>query len=269
MVTDRGIHNRPVPDLIQENHNVRPGLDGNHRTLAQATGNREARAPLENDSAQRGGEHGVRGRTGGFGDAGSGTRPPAHAARFLETALGILTHAELAPHLARALRRLEAGIEAGEFDARPIDDALIDHLHRRLCADLTPQLAGWRRANVVIGAHIPPDHFRVPSLVREYARDLEARLAALPDAQPECLLEALAFAEGRLLTIHPFADFNGRLTRVLLRLLLRRLDLPWVELVPPSGKEMGYLRALSAADRNDWRPLMAVWRERFERVIEE
>jgi CRISPR-associated endonuclease/helicase Cas3 len=175
----------------------------------------------------------------------------------------------LAPHLALAVLRLETAIESGEFDVRPIDDELIEILHRRLCAELIPSMAGWRRLEVVVGTHAPPVYHRVPLLVREYGRDLQARLAALPVAPPEILLETLAFAEGRLLSIHPFVDFNGRLTRVLLRLLLRRLDLPWVDLLPPDGGKARYLDALSAADRNDWRPLMTVWRERFERGVVE
>ncbi len=39
-------------------------------------------------------------------------------------------------------------------------------------------------------------------------------------------LETLAFAEGRLLSIHPFADFNGRVTPVFIDLLTRVLKLP-------------------------------------------
>lgn len=264
---DQRASRSPVADPLLENDHGPTELDAGDRTLAQAAGNREARDSLAEDTAQRGGEHGVRGRAGGFVHAGSGTRPPVHATRYLETAFGILTYAQLAPHLALAVQNLEAAIEAGEFDTSPIDDELIAALHRRLCAELTPQLAGWRRIDVVVGAHTPPDHHRVPALVREYGRDLEARLTALSGANPEILLETLAFAEGRLLTIHPFADFNGRLTRVLLRLLLRRLDLPWVALAPPAGKASNYLEALSSADRNDWRPLMAVWRERFEQEI--
>ena len=41
--------------------------------------------------------------------------------------------------------------------------------------------------------------------------------------------ECLAFAQARLLSIHPFEDFNGRLTRVLLADLLHRLDMPALE----------------------------------------
>lgn len=102
-------------------------------------------------------------------------------------------------------------------------------------------------------------------MLREYARDLQSRLDALSSEPDERLLEALAFAEGRLLSIHPFADFNGRVTRLFLRLLLRQLDLNSVPLVPTPQETSAYLAALRAADRNDWRPLMNIWRERFER----
>jgi CRISPR-associated endonuclease/helicase Cas3 len=269
---------RPPRDVIEklgvhcaephsENHDGPPELERKDTSLAQPAGNGEACDPLAEDSGERGGEHGLRGRTGGTLGPRGGTRPPAHTTRHLETTLGILTYVQLAPHLASAVRALEACIEAGEFDARLIDDELIEHLHRCLCADLTPQLTGWRRIDVVVGAHTPPDFYRVPILAREYGRDLEARLGALSGAPDEGLLETLAFAEGRLLSIHPFADFNGRLTRVLLRPLLRRLDLPAVDLLPPAGYESGYLEALSAADRNDWRPLMEVWWGRFEQRI--
>ena len=143
---------------------------------------------------------------------------------------------------------------------------LLLQFHRLICSDLVPQLAGWRRTNVIVGEHEPPDFFQVPMLVREYGCDLEARLPAAGEAS-EVLLETLAFAEGRLLSIHPFADFNGRVTRVWLREFLRRLSLPPVQLAPgdePARSE--YLAALRAADRSDWRPLMDIWRRRFENV---
>jgi len=129
-----------------------------------------------------------------------------------------------------------------------------------------PQLAGWRRTNVTVGSHTPPDSFKVPEPAREYGRDLEARISAVRQTGDDTLLEALAFAEGRLLSIHPFADFNGRATRVWLREILRRLDLPPVQLAPNGEPARGeYLAALRAADHGDWRPLTDIWRERFEK----
>lgn len=167
-----------------------------------------------------------------------------------------------------AAQRVESDIAAGSFDGQPLDDALIAELHRRLCSELTPQFVGWRRDAVQVGTHLPPDPHQVPMLMREYALDLQARLEAVQaQAHPQDgLLEALAFAEGRLLSIHPFTDFNGRTTRLFLRLLLRRLDLPDVDLAPGPQHAQSYFEALRAGDHRDWRALMQVWRQRFENI---
>jgi hypothetical protein len=77
-------------------------------------------------------------------------------------------------------------------------------------------------------------------------------------------LEFLAFAEGRFLTIHPFADFNGRTIRLFLLELLRRLDLPELELAPQSDQQREkYFLALEAADQSDWAPLIEIWQSRL------
>jgi len=65
-------------------------------------------------------------------------------------------------------------------------------------------------------------------------------------------LETLAFTEGRLLTIHPFVDLNGRVTRVWLREILHRARLPQVELTATAETDRNkYFAALEAADRLD------------------
>lgn len=240
------------------------GLDGRHSPLAGPARGGETPPPLGGHPAQRGLQHGLRGRAGGCGDAGSGTRAPPHATRYVETQLGPLSYQALAPHLGRAAREVEASIESGAFDDQALNEHLIADLHRRLCGALTPQLLGWRRSEVLVGTHTPPLPHRVPELMHTYALDLQARLGVGADAgSADALLEALAYAEGGLLSIHPFADFNGRTTRLFLRLLLRRLDLPTVALAPPPEAAQAYLEALRAADQRDWRPLCGQWRQRF------
>ncbi|MGH8512692.1 MAG: hypothetical protein ACREV8_01830 [Gammaproteobacteria bacterium] len=69
-----------------------------------------------------------------------------------------------------------------------------------------------------------------------------------------------------MLSIHPFEDFNGRLTRAFLAEILHRLDLPAMDPTPEAGQDTErYRQALKAADRADWGPLVTVWRERFEK----
>jgi CRISPR-associated endonuclease/helicase Cas3 len=79
----------------------------------------------------------------------------------------------------------------------------------------------------------------------------------------------LAFAEGRFRSIHPFRDFNGRVVRLFLLELLRRSDLPQVELafgVENSERQKAYFSALAFADARDYAPLIEIWRQRFQEV---
>jgi len=253
----------PLADPLLEEQNARHGLEASHRSLEEACAGGKGPAALATHPAQRGAEHGLRGRAGEPGDSGSAARPPAHATRYLETTHGRLSYAELAPLLAARVLEVEQDIEHGRFDDRVLDDGLILDLQRRLCDELVPAFLGWRRIDVMVGTHTAPEHFRVPMLMREYSRDLAARLehAAADNALQ---LEALAFAEGRLLSIHPFADFNGRITRLFLRLMLRQLDLPGLDLLPSPAATDAYLAALAAGDRCDWRPLMAIWVQRLQ-----
>ena len=101
-------------------------------------------------------------------------------------------------------------------------------------------------------------------LMRNYAADLEARLASLDGDPDKRLIDDLAFAEGRLLHIHPFEDFNGRVSRLFLVELLYRLHLPVIDPAASSEQETRrYFAALQAYDRRDPRPLAAIWRRRF------
>ncbi len=107
-------------------------------------------------------------------------------------------------------------------------------------------------------------------LMRDYALDLQARWPAAASGKSDLLLELLAFAEGRFLTVHPFRDFNGRTIRVFLLELLRRLDLPRVELAPQTeAGRAEYFTALEAADRSDLQPLSAIWKRRLTKAITE
>lgn len=247
----------------------RHGPSGNHPTLAGAGARGTTPTTAGANSPEGGTEHGVRGRAGTAGLVGSATTPP-HATRYIETTLGVLSYAELAPHLADRVAAVEQSIATEGYASDDLDEYLILRLHGDIVSDLVPEIGGrWRNVEVSVGAHTPPPPSQVPVAMREYARDLAARMAVLSQGDDKQLIELLAFAEGRLLSIHPFRDFNGRATRAFLAELLRRLNLPAIDPTPATGAATNrYLTALSAADRLDWRPLMQIWRQRFSQDIE-
>lgn len=243
-------------------------LDPKHPPMAPASGGGETPPPLAGHSPGCGPEYGLRAGAGGDAPPARDTRPD-RATRFLETTRGILSYSEVAPLLAERVLRAEAALYQQEFASWPPDEQLAAELHRRICHDLVPDWAGgWRTIEVRVGNLTPPPPHQVPSLMRNYGADLLARWPAAT-AVSDLTLELLAFAEGRFLSIHPFRDFNGRTIRVLLLELLRRLDLPRVVLAPESELErQAYFRALEAADRSDWQPLIRIWQNRFTSTMQ-
>lgn len=197
-----------------------------------------------------------------------GTPSPDRNTRFVESSRGILSYSQLAPLLAERVLVCEEAIVAEVFDGWPLDEQLLLEFHRRICGDLVPDWAGrWRTVEVQVGNLRPPASHLVPGLLRDYAQDLAARWETLIPIAGALAPETLAFAEGRLLTIHPFLDFNGRVTRLWLREILRRARLPQVTLaVEGEAARNAYFRALEAADVRDWRPLSELWTQRFDQL---
>lgn len=236
----------------------------NHPPMEGPAPGAQAAAPVGGDPAGCGPEHGLRAGTRGTGDDSRDTRPD-QATRYLETALGILSYAELAPLLAERVTQLEAAVLAEEFATRPPDESLITEFHARICGDLTPDWAEkWRVVEVAVGPLTPPSPHQLPMLMRDYGLDLQARWADASGDDIALALEFLAFAEGRFLTIHPFRDFNGRPSAS------SSSNSSSVSTSPASNSRRRsdagrtqYFDALAAADRRDWQPLIAIWKARF------
>jgi CRISPR-associated endonuclease/helicase Cas3 len=198
------------------------------------------------------------------------TTPSGGTTRYIQTTRGLLSYSQLAPLLAEQVLRVERLIASGACAAQSLGPDLLLQFHHEIAGTLVPDWAGrWRDAEVRVGEHHPPPPYRVPILMRDYGEDLKVRLENVSGRLDKLLLETLAFAEGRLLSIHPFTDFNGRVTRLFLRELLSRLELPPVDLVPTdSPGEKAYFAALHEGDRNDWKPLIEIWDRRFEQFTE-
>lgn len=240
-------------------------LERQHPSLARP-GRSGATAPESVAQPDAGlAEHGLRAGAGQPELAAGATRTPADATRTFDTTQGRLTYAELADRLAAPLQAVDICIRNGEFRDRALDEVLLLDFHTALSGTLFPDAAGrYRLKPVQVGAHEPPDAPLVPQRMRDYTRNLAERMQHMTGEADDLLLEFLAYAEGELLSIHPFPDLNGRISRLWLTEILRRLQLPPVDVVPPSPEfRARYLAALSAADHRDWKPLIAMWKERL------
>lgn len=107
-----------------------------------------------------------------------------------------------------------------------------------------------------------------------YCKDLDERLKHLPTLNQSIFLEKLicflAWAHHRFLWIHPFADYNGRIVRLLINVILLNLELPPIELKVETKKgRKKYVQALKNADGEDYSKLEKLIKDAIEETIED
>lgn len=149
-----------------------------------------------------------------------------------------------------------------------VSEAALRELHRVTCAGqdryrvLTP--AGVQERALTLGAYkSEPNHVRLadgtfhPYAPVERVTDEVRRL--VEEMRTDAFLAAPAvvqasFAHHALTAVHPFADGNGRVARLLASVwLLRSASIPlWVEMADRDG----YFDALAAADQGDRQPFL-------------
>jgi Fic-DOC domain mobile mystery protein B len=142
--------------------------------------------------------------------------------------------------------------------AKPSDilnETFIKTLHRRMFGDVWKWAGQFRHSDKNIGG---PWH-QVPSSVRNLCDDTRLWLD-LRDESPDQI--AVRFHH-RLVSIHPFANGNGRharlMTDVLLENVLKCPRFTWgsEDLSKPGDTRHRYITALHAADQQNYGPLLA------------
>lgn len=114
--------------------------------------------------------------------------------------------------------------------------------HRALFRETKPEHAGLvRQSQVQIrgSRFIPPAPFEIDPLLDDFFRWLPRAWKSLHPV----VLAALVHL--RLVTIHPFADGNGRVTRIAMNFVLYRKGYPMLDI--PYERRAGYYRALERA----------------------
>jgi Fic family protein len=134
---------------------------------------------------------------------------------------------------------------------------LICELHAVSFQWIFPDWAGkFRTIQVTYSGKEAPLYFQVPELVKNLCADLQIRLHNLPKPSElnfiQEIVSLLAWFQYQFVFIHPFQDYNGRMTRMLTTLILLKLKLPaaWIT-VDKSEDQKGYLQAMQLGDKGD------------------
>ena len=150
-------------------------------------------------------------------------------------------------------------------DADPYAEEKLLRLHEILLQGIDDSIAGRLRDRgvMIFGAkYQPPDEREVPRLIAEFLEQLRTAERIDP-------IVRAAWAHWCIARIHPFADGNGRMSRLWQDLILFRHRLTCAIIPPESRNE--YLDSLRAADGEDFNPLIQLMCRRiantFDRYI--
>ncbi|MDR1652416.1 MAG: Fic family protein [Prevotellaceae bacterium] len=105
----------------------------------------------------------------------------------------------------------------------------------------------YRLVNVHAGARTFPNYNKVPNLMKNFVLETNKIIAEAKTFQQQC--EAAFNAHFQFVSIHPFADGNGRTSRLIMNYILSCFDLP-IFYVYKSNR-ISYIQALERARETD------------------
>jgi Fic family protein len=140
-------------------------------------------------------------------------------------------------------KMLAARVEIGE--------EMILRLHHTLLAKIEgySQYQGiWRPVNVMIRGsdHVFPHHRQVPDLMRELLEWYAKNRGLIHPA------ELAAKFHTRFTSVHPFADGNGRMARLLMNYILQTNGFPFTNI--PLKRRSTYMKTQAAGNHQDLKP---------------
>lgn len=119
----------------------------------------------------------------------------------------------------------------------------------------------YRQGDVMItvSKHRPPAAFEIPKLMKEFIVWIKKNISRMHP------VEFAAIAHHRLVHIHPFADGNGRTSRLFMNLLLIQKGYPMVIILKNDRQK--YYRALEKADGGKFEDLQKFIAQAVERSM--
>ena len=133
--------------------------------------------------------------------------------------------------------------------------ALLLDLHREAFGRVYEWAGQYRRSNPNVGDFLPPAFQQVPTLLYQFAEEVQHRQRLVHTEADVVAL--LAYAHHRFVAIHPFTNGNGRTARLLTNFLAFRHGYQEVGLYQrAAGQERdNYQRVIKAGNALDYQKL--------------
>lgn len=163
---------------------------------------------------------------------------------YKETKLGVLEIREIEKIITENLALVQKYVfrNATTLD---INQETLKKLHQLLTGNLFEQAGEYRKHNVELGDFKPPEYFKVPELMRNWQEDLKERIKHTKTKKDQ--VDNCAWLMNRLLWVHPFFDYNGRIARLVGELYLIKNNLPVIDF--REVKRIDFVRAVQEATK--------------------
>jgi len=149
-------------------------------------------------------------------------------------------------------------------DKRQLSIELFKKIHKECFSDILQNQAGVFRTIQVEYSGKEALHFsKVHEMMKNLIDDIEHGIKELPEKISDVyitnIVELLALFQHRFVVIHPFLDYNGRMSRMFTNYLLMREELPIIE-IPVTTKLLRkeYIQSLQKADMGDYQALQNI-----------
>lgn len=146
----------------------------------------------------------------------------------------------------------------------PLSIEFIQKIHIECFGDILQNFAGtFRIIQVEYSGKEAPHFSKVHEMMQNLVSDTEYALKQLPsktsDAYITNMAELLALFQHRFVVIHPFVDYNGRMSRMFTNYILMREELPTIEIpVTTNPLRKKYIQALQKADEGNYQALQDI-----------
>ena len=145
-----------------------------------------------------------------------------------------------------------------------LNEILILKLHKIILNNIFPRFAGvYRNKNVRIrGSDVKlPSHEKVPQLIKNLIYWYKKNKSSLHAFELSIIFSI------KFVTIHPFIDGNGRVSRLLMNLLLGKFGYPWINIRFKNRKE--YLEAVREGNYKKYKKIIRFAIQQLKENIED